>query len=48
MYAKGKVVRKAVGDLPKMNYYGINLIDIKEEDKQAIEAYVKQHPEAVV
>jgi len=45
---KGEVVRKAVGDLPKMNYYGINLIDIKDEDKQAIEAYVKQHPEAVV
>lgn len=48
IYAKGEVVRKAGGAQPKMNYYGINLIDLKEEDKQAIEAYVKQHPEAVV
>ena len=48
LYVKGEVVRKAGGAQPKMNYYGINLIDIKEEDKQAIEAYVKQHPEAVV
>ncbi|HLB05353.1 MAG TPA: response regulator [Thermodesulfobacteriota bacterium] len=48
IYAKGEVVRKAGGAQPKMNYYCINLIDIKEEDKQAIEAYAKQHPEAVI
>jgi CheY-like chemotaxis protein len=47
IYAKGEVVRKAGGALPKMNYYGIHLIDIKEEDKQAIEAYVKHSTEAV-
>jgi len=48
IYAKGEVVRKTGGTQPKMNYYGINLIDIKDEDKQAIEGYVEQHPEAVV
>ena len=48
IYVKGEVVRIAVGTQPKMNYYGINLTDIKEEDKQAIEEYVKMHPEAVI
>ncbi|MEK6725042.1 MAG: response regulator [Deltaproteobacteria bacterium] len=48
IYAKGEVVRKTDVAQPKMNYYGINLIDIKEEDRQAIEAYVKQHHQKAV
>lgn len=48
IYAMGEVVRKAGGAMPKMNYYGVNILDIKADDKQAIEDYVQQHPEAVV
>lgn len=48
IYVKGEVVRKAGGTQPKMNYYGINLTEIKDEDKQAIEEYIKLHPEAVI
>lgn len=44
--AAGEVVRKADGRQPEMNYYGIRFIDIKEEDKLAIDNYIKRHPEA--
>ncbi|HBR17719.1 MAG: hypothetical protein A3G39_08160 [Deltaproteobacteria bacterium RIFCSPLOWO2_12_FULL_43_16] len=44
--AEGDVVRKANGSQAGMNYYGIRFIDIKEEDKLAIESYAKRHPEA--
>lgn len=44
--AEGDVVRTANGSQAGMNYYGIRFIDIKEEDKLAIESYAKRHPEA--
>lgn len=44
----GEVMRKANGAQVGMNYYGIRFIDIKEEDKRAIESYVKRHPESAV
>lgn len=48
VYVKGEVVRKASGSQPKMNYYGIHFLDIKQEDRHAIEEYVESHPEAVI
>lgn len=42
----GEVVRKANGDRSEMNYYGIRFMDVKEEDKRAIDSYIKRHPEA--
>lgn len=44
--AEGDVVRRANASQAGMNYYGIRFIDIKEEDKLAIESYAKRHPEA--
>ena len=44
--ATGGVVRKTDGRGPGMNYYGIRFMDIREEDKLAIESYIKRHPEA--
>ncbi|MEK7841261.1 MAG: PilZ domain-containing protein, partial [Deltaproteobacteria bacterium] len=44
--AVGEVVRKTDGRQPGMNYYGIRFMDIREEDKLAIESYIKRHPEA--
>lgn len=44
--ATGEVVRQANGKQLGMNYYGIRFIDIKEEDRLAIDSYIKRHPEA--
>ncbi len=44
--AAGEVVRKTDGMDSGMNYYGIRFMDIKGEDKLAIDSYVKRHPEA--
>lgn len=44
----GEVVREANGKQPGMNYYGIRFLDVREEDKRAIESYVKRHKEAAV
>lgn len=38
-----KVVRKIACDQPDMNDYGLLFIDIKEEDKQMIDNYIKKH-----
>ncbi|MBI3397971.1 MAG: response regulator [Deltaproteobacteria bacterium] len=43
--ATGEVVRQANGNQPGMNYYGVKFIDIMEEDRRAIESYIKGHPE---
>lgn len=48
VHVTGEVVRKAGGTQPKLNYYGIRLAEIMENDRKAIEDYIKAHPEAVV
>jgi len=49
IFVQGEVVRKADdGQNSLKNYYGVRFIDIKEEDRYAIERYVKLHQEAAI
>ena len=48
IFVAGEIMRKAAGQNPSMNYYGVKFIDISKEDKDAIESYVKLHQEAAI
>ncbi|OGP65220.1 MAG: hypothetical protein A3K22_06150 [Deltaproteobacteria bacterium RBG_16_42_7] len=42
----GEVVRKGEGKQSGINYYGIKFLDVREEDKLAIDSYINRHTEA--
>jgi len=41
----GEVVRKGEGKQSGINYYGIKFLDVREEDKLAINSYINRHTE---
>ena len=42
----GEVVRRGEGKQSGINYYGIKFLDVREEDKLAINSYINRHIEA--
>ena len=41
----GEVVRRGEGKQSGINYYGIKFLDVREEDKLAINSYINRHTE---